>query len=109
MVRFEGRFYRGERTVGIETTTSEDIDGGIVVLGPGVDRHVGFRDDRDRGNTLRGVLTCRQVHERGATIVHGLTESLLDMLHCVQVLASPELDEDMDGEGFHGSVKDRKG
>lgn len=109
MVRLEGCFYRGERTVWIETTARKDIDSGIFVLRPRMDRYVGFRDNGDGCHSLRRVLTGRHIHERSTAIVHGLTEGQLYMFHRIQVLAAPELDEYMNGEGFHGYMKDRKG
>lgn len=40
------------------TAAGKEVNGGVTVLGPGVDRHVRFGDDQYAGDTL-GIVTMK--------------------------------------------------
>ena len=86
---------RQERVHVHRRSATEDVDRGVAVLGPGVDRNMGFRDRRDAGDTLRSEFVHHDFDDGRAGELETFLEHLLDFREIVEIRerATGEVDE----------------
>ena len=85
-------------------STGKDVDRGIAMLRPGVNRDVGLGDDQDTTDSLGSELVEGLVDDGGATFESGLAHRDLDAIWVVEerAITVVAFHEDLDSKRLHG-------
>ena len=106
-VGFEGGLERLVRAPGIDgVAAGEDVDGGVEVLGPGVDGEVALLDRHGAGDAAGREAVEVGVHDGGADLRGRGQQAPADVLDVVQQApgATVEIDQEMAAEGARGGA-----
>src|SRR5579864_3437417 len=57
----------------------KNIDGGIGVLGPGMNRHVRFGDDYDAAHAVRAEIVEEGLYDRASAVTDRITKQFFDL------------------------------